>query len=263
MRILYISPIGTDVYDARRAEILGRAAAPGTTVELVSLPADRPRHLEYQSYVALVVADIVGHVYAARNDFDAVVIGGFYDLGLSEAREVSGRAVVTAPCQAATAIACNLGNTFSIVVGQRKWIPKMRANVRAYGYDHAMASMRPLGLGVHDFQNSDRTRDRLLEVGRQCVDEDGAEVLIIGCNAGFGFNEMLSDALGVPVIDSLQASFKYAEFLADAALRFGWYPSRKWGSAAPPEDEIEDWGLFADAPAAGNRTRVEGRAGPG
>jgi len=50
--------------------------------------------------------------------------------------------------------------------------------------------------------------------------------------------------LGVPVIDAIQAPFKYAEFLVDMAQRFGWYPSRMWGSESPPEKEVEGWGLF-------------------
>jgi allantoin racemase len=59
----------------------------------------------------------------------------------------------------------------------------------------------------------------------------------------------------VPVIGALQAAFKYGEFLGDAARRLAWYPSRKWGSEAPPEDEISDWGLFKEPPPIGHITR--------
>ena len=41
-----------------------------------------------------------------------------YDVGLCEAREVSGRTVVTAPCQTSTDIASHLGNSFSVLVGR-------------------------------------------------------------------------------------------------------------------------------------------------
>ena len=178
----------------------------------------------------------------AADRYDAVVIGCFYDVGLREAREVSGRAIVTAPCQSATAIASNLGNTFSVLVGRRKWIPKMRENVHLYGHGHRLVSMRPLDLGVHDFQaDHDRTCDRLLAEGRKAVQEDGAEVIILGCTAEYGFYKEMQDALGVPVIDAVLAPFKYAEFLADLAGRFGWHPSRMWGSEAPPQGELIAW----------------------
>jgi allantoin racemase len=258
MRMLWIGPVGTDVFDLDTIKILEEAKRGQTHVDVVSLPADRPRHLEYHAYEALVIADIVRITYQAANDYDAIVIGCFYDVGLREAREVSGRAIVTAPCQSATAIASNLGNTFSVLVGRRKWIPKMSENVRLYGHGHRMASMRPLNLGVHDFQvDHNRTCDRLLTEGRKAVQEDGAEVLILGCTAEYGFNAEMQAELGVPVIDAVTAPFKYAEFLAELAGRFGWYPSRAWGSEAPPREELDAWGLFDQPAPVGKRLSGE------
>jgi allantoin racemase len=261
MRILWINPIGTDTFDGDTIKILNEAKHTGTQVDLVSLPADRPRHLEYHAYEGLVVGDIVRLAFQAANDYDAMVIGCFYDVGLREAREVSGRAIVTAPCQSATAIASNLGNTFSVLVGRRKWIPKMSENVRQYGHGHRMVSMRPLDLGVHDFQaDPDRTCERLMTEGRKAIDEDGAEVLILGCTAEYGFHEKMQRALGVPVVDAVLAPFKYAEFLAELARRFGWHPSRVWGSEAPPRQELDVWQLFNQPALAGMRHIQEERS---
>jgi allantoin racemase len=65
-----------------------------------------------------------------------------------------------------------LGNTFSVLVGRRKWIPKMSENVRQYGHGHRMVSMRPLELGVHDFQaDRGRTCDRLMTEGRKAIQD--------------------------------------------------------------------------------------------
>ncbi len=249
MRILWIDPIGTDLFSADMVKILNSAKHPDTIVDVVSLPANRPNHLEYHAYEALVVADIVRLAYQAAEKYEAVVIGCFYDVGLREAREVSGRTIVTAPCQSSTAIASNLGNTFSVLVGRRKWIPKMSENVRLYGHEHRMVSMRSVELGVHDFQTDHHlTCDRLMTEGRKAIEDDGAEVLILGCTAEYGFNRQMQNELGVPVIDAVTAPFKYAEFLAELANRFEWYPSRIWGSEPPPQNELDNWGLF-DEPA--------------
>lgn len=246
MRILWINPVGTDLFDIDTRNILNLAKQEGTQVDVVSLPAGRPKHLEYHAYEGLVIGDLVRLTHEAANNYDAIVIGCFYDVGLREAREVSGRSIVTAPCQSATAIASNLGNTFSVLVGRRKWIPKMRENVHTYGHGHRLVSMRPLDLGVHDFQaDHNRTCDRLLTEGRKAVQEDGAEVLILGCTAEYGFHETMQAELGVPVIDAVLSPFKYAEFLVDLAKRFGWQPSRMWGSEAPPEAELSAWKLFS------------------
>ena len=167
---------------------------------------------------ALVLPDIVRIVYRFASEYDAFIIGCFYDLGLREAREVSGKAIVTAPCQSSIAVASYLGNTFSVLVGASKAIPKMRETIRAYGYEHRMVSMRPLNMGVLEFQSQvERTMEMMLQEGRKAVEEDGAEVIVLGCTAEIGFHETLQSELGVPVIDSALASFKYAEFLADAA----------------------------------------------
>jgi len=61
----------------------------------------------------------------------------------------------------------------------------------------------------------------------------------------------MQDELGVPVLDPMLSALKYAEMLVEGAQRFGWYPSRKWGSEAPSEDEIEAWGLFDREPPTG------------
>jgi allantoin racemase len=245
MRILWINPVGTKMFDADTKNLLAKYKRPETQVEVISLPSDRPHHLEYHAYEALVVADIVRTTYRAAADYDAVVIGCFYDIGLREAREISQRAIVTAPCHSATTIASNLGNSFSILVGRRKWIPKMSENVHLYGHGRRLVSMRSVELGVHDFQvDHQRTTDLLLSEGQKAVQEDGVEVLILGCTAEYGFHEQMQRELGVPVIDAVLAPFKFAEFLAELGQKFGWYPSRVWGSQAPMLEEIEEWGLF-------------------
>jgi len=253
MRILWINPVGTDGFDPYIGQILKESARSDTKVDIVSLPEGRPLHLEYHAYEGLVIADIVSIVYTHANEYDAVVIGCFYDLGLREAREVSGRAPVVAPCQASLVFASHLGNRFSILVGRKKWIPKMEENVHLYGYGNRLASMRSLGLGVYDFQaDKNRTEEILLDRGKSAVEEDNAEVLILGCTIEFGFHEKMQDALGVPVIDAVLAPFKLAEMFADTAGRFSWHPGRKWGSEEPPLDEIKQWGLFKDMSSVGN-----------
>lgn len=249
MRILWINPIGTSVFDRDTMYILDQVKHIDTHVSVVSLNAERPLHLEYHSYEALVISDIIRLTYAAAPIYDAIVIGCFYDVGLREAREVSGKAIIVAPCQSATAIASNLGNTFSVLVGRRKWIPKMRENIHLYGHGQRLVSMRPLDLGVHDFQaDGSLTSERLITEGRKAVEEDGAEVLILGCTAEYGFYRLMQKELGVPVIDAVLAPFKYAEFLAEVGFKLDWRPSRKWGSEAPPHHEVEAWKLFDKPP---------------
>src|SRR5579884_2794366 len=153
-RILYIAPIGVDAAELAERDI-ARCLLSGNELTLVSLPG-APRHVEYHYYETLVLPDVVHAIRDAETaGYDAAVIGCFYDFGLHEGREVTERLVVTAPCESSLLLAASLGDTFSIIVGRRKWIPQMRANVRLYGLESRLASFRALELGVPDYHTDE------------------------------------------------------------------------------------------------------------
>ena len=256
MRILYVSPSGSTAYADGMAAMIERARAPGTIVDYVSVAEDRPSHLEYHSYEASVVRDLVHVAHAWHPHYDAIITGGYYDIALREMREVSGKAIVIGPCQATTSIACVLGNTFSVLVGRRKWIDRMRSNVRHYGHRDRMVSMRAVELSVHDFQTRADAADRLLSMGRRCGEEDGAEVLILGCTVEYGFSDRMQEELQVPVIEAIPAAIKYAEMTGDAARRLGWSPSRAGSCKAPPAEEMARWKLYEGDPPVGYRRSI-------
>ncbi|MCD6495211.1 hydantoin racemase [Candidatus Bipolaricaulota bacterium] len=241
-KILFIDPVGTDLFDQPIKEYLETAKRSETQVDVVSLKRG-PMHLEYHYYEALILADTLHTVRKAELDgYDAAVIGCFYDPGLLEAREIAERMVVTAPAEAAMHIATTLGHTFSILVGRRKWIPKMHENVAKYGFSDQLASFKSLGMGVYDFQKDPAvTAQRMRDAAREAVEVDGAEVIILGCTIEFGFYKELQEELGVPVIDAILAPFKYAEFLSELKGRFEWTHSKVYGYESPPRSEITEW----------------------
>jgi Asp/Glu/hydantoin racemase len=249
-RILWINPLGTSVFDKTIGDELRRVKRPSTDVEVRSLKRG-PHHLEYHAYEAWVTPDVLTAVVAAeREGFDAAVIGCFYDTGLRAAREVTTRMAVAAPCESALHIAATLGDSFSIIVGRRKWVPEMRDNVTRYGYRERLASFQVVELGVHDFQTDPgRTEERLTIAAHDAITRDGAEVVVLGCTAEYGFFESLQEEIGVPVVDATVAPFKYAEMLADVA-QLGWRPSKIGGFATPPSKELEAFGLSAQLATA-------------
>ena len=240
-RILYIDPVGVEVV-AEGFQFLASQKQEGTELAMVTLPRG-PEHLEYRYYEALVLVDILHLVAEAESQgFDAAVIGCFYDVGLQAAREVAERMVVVAPCEASTHLASTLGDKFSIIVGRRKWIPEMMENVARYGLKERLASFKSVDLGVLDFHQDEReTARRFVEAGREAVERDGAEVIVLGCTATYGFYRELQEELGVPVIDSMIAAFKTAEFAAELRDRFGWSHSKIGGYESPPPEEIAAW----------------------
>jgi allantoin racemase len=132
-KMLFINPVGTDSFDQSIKVALDRAKRTDTQLEVVSLKKG-PKHLEYRYYEALVIPDTLHLIKRAeKEDYDAAVIGCFYDPGLYEAREIVDRMIVTAPAESCMHIAASLGHKFSIIVGRKKWIPQMMDNVGGMG----------------------------------------------------------------------------------------------------------------------------------
>ena len=205
VRIMFHNPVGTGDYDPVFADMARAHKLPGTEVHVTCLPEGDGRftHIEYRAYEAIVTRGVIRAVRAAaREGFDAFVIGCFYDTALLDAREVSGEMIVTAPCVASCEIAASLANRFGIIVGRRKWVEQMNAVVHDHGYGRRLAGFHHVELGVNDFQRDHaETRRRLVAAGRKAIEEDYAEAIILGCTLEIGFYRELQDALVVPVID--------------------------------------------------------------
>ena len=242
-KILYILPMVAETVDERK-RYLSQYKCPETEVAVTSLP-EGPRHLLYYSYGALVVPKLLKIIKGAEKEgFDGAVIGCFYDPGLREAREIAEKLVVTAPAEASMHIAATLGQRFSIIATETKSIPLMRENVIKYGFQDHLASLQAIDMGVLDLQmDPEETKRRIVQVAEKAVEQDGAEVIILGCTEQFGFYQELQSILGVPVIDCGLAAFNYAEFLVDLRNKHGWYFNKKIEYLSPPREEIEAWNL--------------------
>jgi len=243
-RVLYIEPVVSEIVDSWK-KYLSQFKGPETELEVTSL-TEGPRHLRYYSYGSLVVPKILKIIKEAeKENFDAAIIGCFYDPGLREAREIAEKLMVTAPAEASIHIAVTLGQRFSIIVGSTKGIPLMRENVIKYGFQHHLASFQAIGMEVLDLQmDPEETKRRILQAAEKAIEQDGAEVIILGCTHQFGFYQELQGALGVPVIDVALAALNYAEFLVDLRNKHGWYFNKKNEYLPPPREEIERWRLL-------------------
>src|SRR3546814_1534952 len=83
-RVLWVNPVGYPDYDVPMGELMAGVKAADTEIDLVSLnTSPLPNHLEYRTYEALIVADMVRLARMADAEaYDAMVIGCFYDPGL-------------------------------------------------------------------------------------------------------------------------------------------------------------------------------------
>ena len=88
---------------------------------------------------------------------------------------------------------------------------------KKYGLYHKLASVRKISASPLDFASQKSgVLERLLAVGRQAIEEDGADALI--GYGGIDGIEHLRRELGVPVISPVQASVLMAEALVRSNL---------------------------------------------
>ena len=168
----HVVEVGSFVGAAERMEMSAAMASkhklPQTEVHVASLPASVGgfTHIEFRAYEAMVTRGIIRAVRAAaREGFDALAIGCFYDTALYDAREISGGMIVTAPCVASCEIAASLANRFGVIVGRRKWVHQMETTVRELGHGRRLSGFYHVELGVTDFQKDHAETERRLTEG--------------------------------------------------------------------------------------------------
>lgn len=190
-------------------------ARPDTEIIAVS-PKSGPESIESMYDEALAQRGVLEEVkYGLKEEFDGFVIACFGDPALYAAREVSDVPVVGI-AEAAMLMACMLGNKFSIITVLKRTVPIMEEVVQKYGLKDRCASIRATDMSVLELEeNIERTKELLLKDGRKAVEEDGAEVLLLGCAGMSGLDTQLEKALGVPVIDGTVAAVKFLEGIHD------------------------------------------------
>lgn len=225
MRVLVINPnASVEMSDVIR-EQLHAVARPDVQVDVVNPPGVPPA-IESALDEAACVPPMLELVRAARGQgYDAVVIACFSDPGLDAAREATDLPVVGIQ-DAAMHLAAQIGYRFSVLTTLAHRAPLRERAALLAGLDRRLASCRALDLPVLEtVLNRDQVVQKIVRVGRQAIEEDGAEVLVLGC-AGLGDLAIrASIELGVPVVDPNAAALKLCETLVDLNLSTNTYYS--------------------------------------
>ena len=145
----------------------------------------------------------------ADNQSDAFVIACYSDPGLQLCREGTTRPVFgIAECGVLTALA--RAERFGVIAIRQRSIGRHLRYLRQMGLVERFAGERPLEMSVAESATGSGTLERLVEVGRELKQKDGAEAVILGCAGMARHRRPLEDALGVPVIDPTQAAVAMA-----------------------------------------------------
>src|SRR5215212_9091145 len=201
-RILVVNPNSNETVTRGLADALKPLAFEGGPEIVCKTLAEGPYGIESQ---VLPLRRLV----EADNESDAFVIACFSDPGLHVCRDGTGRPVFgIAECGVLAALA--RADRFGVIAIQQKSIGRHLRYLRQMGLTERLAGERPIEMSVAESAAGEKTLDRMIEVGCELRDRDGAETIVIGCAGMARHRKPLEAALGVPVIDPTQAAVTMA-----------------------------------------------------
>jgi allantoin racemase len=226
-KIRIISPHFTDSSSKIEADLdayLGNLQQQGLDVSFRTLRVG-PASIENEVDAALAVPGILEQVVQAEKDgVDAAIISCFGDPGLIAAREIS-NILVLGPGQTSMHVASLLGHRFSVISVVESVRPLIENIARQYGVHEQLASVRVIDIPVLDMLHDiNLLNDALARQAILAVQQDKADVIVLGCTGFLGTAEAVTTQLkaagvDVPVIDPAPTSIAIAQALVNLGFK--------------------------------------------
>ena len=222
-KVLVIVPFAMDEagIDNRRSQLKSVELGPDITFDFTGIKAG-PAILDcYHDYTMADLALFEAGLNAEKDGYDAVCIDTMSDSGMNALRSVLDIPVV-GPGRASFMTALMLGNKFSVVTQWDGWIPLYKKGVQEYGVADRLASIRSINV-MPDVENllggkEEVVFPKLVDCAMQCIEEDGAEVILLGSTTMHQAAPHMAANLPVPVINPGPLTYKLAEMLLGLGL---------------------------------------------
>jgi len=150
--------------------------------------------------------------------FDAFVVACHCDPQLDVLKEISRRPVVGIG-EASIKLASMLGHRFSILSTDEHAVPSKEELVRKYHLQDLLASIK---IPARNKKNASE-EERYVHAAREAVEEDRAEVIVLGCAGLAGLDKRIQKKIGVPVLDGVACAL----IIASGLVKYGVSTSKK------------------------------------
>ena len=178
----------------------------------------------YISETDMVLADIgileVG-IKAQKEGFSAVCVDTMSDSGVSALRSCLDIPVI-GPGQTSMLCAMMMGNKFSIVTMWKSWFHLYNRTIKRLGLKDHVASIKSIDVNPDNQSllagKEEEIFPLLLDAAQSAVEEDGADVIILGSTTMHQSHSFLKKNLNVPVINPGPLTYKMAETMIGAGL---------------------------------------------
>jgi allantoin racemase len=236
--VLVPFPMSEENRAQRREQLTAVELGPNIEFQFESVRA-APKN--YVSQYDLVLADMgmmEAGLDAEARGFDAVCIDTMSDSGVAALRSVLDIPVI-GPGRASMLMAMMFADRFSIITMWDQWKHLYAKTIKDLNLSNQCASVRSINIAPDNqglLKGKETEIFPLLErAAMQCVEEDGAQVILLGSTTMHQAHDYLQERLPVPVINPGPLSYK----LAETALGLGLSHSRPAYPKSPaPKDDM-------------------------
>ena len=211
MRILIINPNSSQAMTSA-IQNAAQAFVGGAYEVEIRLTSDAPEFIETYEDQVRAAPGMIEIVRENEDAFDAFIVACHCDPNLDVIKEITVKPVVGIG-EASMKIASMLGHRFSVVSTAKHAIPNKEALVRKYHLQDALASVKAPPEDMGECGDEEKT----FQAAKAAVEEDMAEVIVLGCAGMAGLDERIQEKLGVPVLDGVICAL----IIASGLVRYG------------------------------------------
>jgi allantoin racemase len=239
MKILNLLPVISDIWTEEMDEYVTSKLLPDTEVVTKRLTYG-PATIEGEYDEVLAAPAVVALCKAAEADgFDAVFVDCFADPGVRAAREC-----VSIPVfggfEPAVFYALGVADKIGVITVLPEVVPMLNCLIAKEGLGQRIPSLRYVNIPVAGLHDLGALIDGLVEEGIKAIENDGVEMIVLGCTAMVGVKEGVEKGLAekgydVVIIEAAQSSLIMLETYVRMSLshsRITYMPptqkDRKW-----------------------------------
>jgi len=240
IKVIFPVPLSPETRALVESQIPPEFIAPGFECDFVG---SRRLMTMAESFYDLYIMDTIvidAGLRAEEEGCSAVCINTVSDSGLNALRSRLSIPVI-GPGQSAFHLASTLGRRFSILTMWEPWLALYHKTLKEYGMTDRCASIRHIDTRPDVKELLEGKEEivfgKLETAARRAIEEDGADVIVLGSTTMHQSHAYLAERLPVPVINPGVVAYKLCELLISTGLT---HSKRAW----PAPERLQDDLLF-------------------
>ncbi|MCP4491975.1 MAG: Asp/Glu/hydantoin racemase [Gammaproteobacteria bacterium] len=197
MKLLIINPNSDTQMTQAILSSATEFAAGDFDVDCLPTPG-APKFIDTYQDTAAAMPGMLELLKQHEADYDGFIIACHCDPNLDLMKEVTRKPIVGIG-EASMKLATMLGHRFSVISTDARSVPNKEALIRSYHLQDLLASVKSPTTGLE--AKSDE--EKYLLTAQAALEQDMAEVIVLGCAGMTGLDKRLQHELGVPVLDGV------------------------------------------------------------